>query len=725
MAKSLVIVESPAKARTVGRFLGSDYQVMASLGHIRDLPPSELGVTVDGTFEPKYQIPSNKKKLVQELKAAGRDATTIYLATDPDREGEAISWHLIEAANWRRKDTKRVVFHEITQEAVQQAFQNPRDVDMKLVNAQQARRVLDRLVGYQLSPLLWRKISGGRKMGLSAGRVQSVALRFIVQREREIEQFSRQEYWTIEATMQLTPNSQSVKDQPTFSARFYGTQGDKLATPLPTDTVTSNIVQSLTDATYSVQKLEQREVKRRPSPPFITSTLQQEAWRKLRFPARKTMSIAQQLYEGVSVGTDDPTGLITYMRTDSTNVSEAALREAVAYAKTHFGEDYAPKTSRRYTRRAKGAQEAHEAIRPTSVERDPDSVRSYLHRDQFRLYELIWKRMLASQMTDALFQSTRVEIHASGPKTANTTYVFRASGSLMKFPGFLALYQEDRDESTSDDDEDKNPLPPLNIGDDLTCLTLAPEQHFTQPPARFNDATLVKMLEEQGIGRPSTYAPIMSVIQTRNYVTRESGRFKPTELGNVVSDQLTNYFPSIIDLGFTAAMEQNLDEIAKGEKEWAPVLDDFYGPFQEALSKAAEIMPRVKVEEPTDEVCELCERPMLIKTSRFGRFLACSGFPDCRGKKSLLKRTGVSCPQCNAGELVERKGKGRSFYGCTSYPNCTFALNQAPLKQPCPSCQGILTSNGRDNAKCTACGDTIPLAELESSDQEERELVEA
>ncbi|MEE2701373.1 MAG: type I DNA topoisomerase [Chloroflexota bacterium] len=720
MAKSLVIVESPAKARTVGRFLGSGYQVMASLGHIRDLPPSELGVTVDGNFEPKYQIPSNKKKIVQELKAAGRDATTIYLATDPDREGEAISWHLIEAANWRKKDTKRVVFHEITQEAVQQAFQNPRDVDMKLVNAQQARRVLDRLVGYQLSPLLWRKISGGRKMGLSAGRVQSVALHFIVQREREIEQFNRQEYWTIEATMQLKPNSQYAKDQPTFSARFYGTQGDKLPTALPTDTVTSNIVHSLTDATYSVQKLEQREVKRRPSPPFITSTLQQEAWRKLRFPARKTMSIAQQLYEGVSVGTDDPTGLITYMRTDSTNVSEAAAREALSYAKAHFGEDYAPKTSRKYTRRAKGAQEAHEAIRPTSVERDPDSVRSYLHRDQFRLYELIWKRMLASQMTDALFQSTRVEIHASAPKTANTTYVFRTSGSLMKFSGFLALYQEDRDDRTDDDDEDTNLLPPLNIGDQLTCLNLTPEQHFTQPPARFNDATLVKMLEEQGIGRPSTYAPIMSVIQTRNYVTRESGRFKPTELGNVVSDQLTNYFPSIIDLGFTAAMEQNLDEIAKGEKEWAPVLDNFYGPFQEALNKAAEIMPRVKVEEPTDEVCELCERPMLIKTSRFGRFLACSGFPDCKGKKSLLKRTGVSCPQCNTGELVERKGKGRAFYGCTSYPNCTFALNQTPLKQPCPSCQGILTSSGQDNAKCTACGDTIALAELESSDQEER-----
>ena len=725
MAKSLVVVESPAKARTVGRFLGSDYQVMASLGHIRDLPPSELGVTVDGNFEPKYQIPANKKKIVQELKAAGRDATTIYLATDPDREGEAISWHLIEAANWGRKDTKRVVFHEITQEAVQRAFQNPRDVDMKLVNAQQARRVLDRLVGYQLSPLLWRKISGGRKMGLSAGRVQSVALRFIVQREREIEQFSRQEYWTIEATMQLKPNSQSVKDQPKFSARFYGTQGDKLATPLPTDTVTSNIVQGLADATYSVQKLEQREVKRRPSPPFITSTLQQEAWPKHRFPARKTMSIAQQLYEGVAVGPDDPTGLITYMRTDSTNVSEAALREALSYARAHFGEEYAPKSSRKYTRRAKGAQEAHEAIRPTSIERDPDSVRSYLHRDQFRLYELIWKRMLASQMTDALFQSTRAEIHASGPKTVNTTYVFRASGSLMTFPGFLALYREDKDDVTDDDDEDKNPLPPLKVGEQLTCLKLTPEQHFTQPPARFNDATLVKMLEEQGIGRPSTYAPIMSVIQTRNYVTKESGRFKPTELGNVVSDQLTNYFPSIIDLGFTAAMEQNLDEIAKGEKEWAPVLDEFYGPFQEALSKAAEIMPRVKVEEPTDEVCELCERPMLIKTSRFGRFLACSGFPDCKGKKSLLKRTGVSCPQCNTGELVERKGKGRAFYGCTSYPNCTFALNQAPLRQPCPSCQGIMTANGRDNAKCTTCGDTIPLEELESSDQEERELVEA
>ncbi|MBI4310522.1 MAG: type I DNA topoisomerase [Chloroflexi bacterium] len=718
MAKNLVVVESPAKARTVGRFLGDSYQVIASMGHVRDLPSSVMGVDVEDDFAPAYEVVDNKKKVMTELRSASKDAENIYQATDPDREGEAISWHLVEAAGWKRKHPQRVVFHEITQAAIQEAFQHPRDIDMKLVNAQQARRILDRLVGYELSPLLWKKVSGGRKMGLSAGRVQSIALRLVVEREQEIEAFKAQEYWSIEALLQPHRPPKGGKAVQ-YTAKLVGFAGDKKGLDLPDQQTSEQVLAALKDAAYVVAGVEKREVRARPAAPFTTSTLQQEAWRKLRFPARKTMQIAQQLYEGLPLGPEDAVGLITYMRTDSTTVSSQALQETIAYVRQKFGAEYAPKSPRVYTRKAKNAQEAHEAIRPTSVAREPDAIRRHLNTDQFRLYDLVWKRMVASQMADAISDSTRVDINAKGPNTGAKACLFRATGSVLKFPGFRTLYLEDRDDS-SDDDDQQRALPTLETGDPQDCMGITPEQHFTQPPPRYNDATLVRALEEQGIGRPSTYAPILSIIQDRQYVTKEQGRFQPTELGKVVARQLISYFPSVIDVGFTATMEEDLDEIAQGDKEWVPVLREFYGPFQKALSEAAEAMPRVKVEEPSNETCELCGKPMVIKTSRFGRFLACSGFPECRGKKSLQKKTtGVTCPECKEGVLMERKGRGRTFYGCSRYPNCKYALNQRPLPTPCPECGGLMVASGRENARCTACGIRQPLAEPATEAQAE------
>ena len=712
MAKNLVIVESPAKARTVGRYLGSDYEVMASLGHVRDLPSGSMGVEVENEFAPTYEVLKNKTKVVQELKKASKNAEAIYLATDPDREGEAISWHLVSAAGWGKRTTHRVVFHEITDVAIKEAFNNPRDIDMKLVNAQQARRILDRLVGYQLSPLLWRKISGGRKLGLSAGRVQSVALRLVVDREEAIEAFNTKEYWTVKANLQREGSDLPQNQGAEFTATLLGVQGQRKALDMPSEVSAREIVDALEGASYSVAEVQQKEVRYRPSAPFTTSTLQQEAWRKLRFSARKTMSVAQQLYEGLSIGPDGAVGLITYMRTDSTNVAPDAVRETVAFIRAKYGAEYAPKSPRTYPRKAKGAQEAHEAIRPTAIQREPSILQPHLTRDQARLYDLVWKRMTASKMSDAVADSTRVAINAEGPRSQGTTYVFRLSGSVLKFPGYRAVYMEDRDEP-SEEDEDQTGLPRLSVSDQLRCLGLDQEQHFTEPPPRFTEATLVRALEEAGIGRPSTYAPILSIITDRNYATKDQGRFKPTQLGRVVCKQLTDHFPAVMDVGFTAAMEENLDDIASGEKQWVPVLKEFYGPFEKALNAAAEEMPRVKVEEKTDEVCDLCGLPMVIKTSRFGRFLACTGFPDCRGKKSLLKSTGVTCPECNNGQLVERRGKGRTFYGCTTYPECTFTVSQRPLPEPCPECDGLLVASGRDNARCLKCAYRGPVPEPE------------
>ncbi len=712
MAKDLVIVESPAKARTVGRFLGNKYEAIASMGHVRDLPKGKMGVEVDDKgFHPTYDILPDKKKIVSELTKASKEADTVYLATDPDREGEAISWHLIKAARIAESKVKRVVFHEITQEAIKEAFDNPRELDHHLIDAQQARRILDRLVGYRLSPVLWGKV----RRGLSAGRVQSVSLRLIVDRESEISAFVPQEYWTIDAN--LTKRPQNGERSIPFKAGLHSIKGQKGRVLIPDESRAREITSDLEGVDYIVDTVRKRETHSRPSAPFITSTLQQEAARKLRFTARRTMQIAQQLYEGMSIGDEGEVGLITYMRTDSTNVASSALQEASAYIKDKFGADYVPKAPRIYTKKVKGAQEAHEAIRPTSIGRDPASMRQYLNNDQSRLYDLIWKRLLASQMTDALFDSTRADISADSKKST-VQYVFRATGSVLKFAGFRVLYMEDRDDSAVDENEETAPLPDLNKDDPLDCSSVTSDQHFTQPPPRYTEATLIKSLEEQGIGRPSTYAPIMATIMGRDYVLKDQGRFVPTKLGTAVTGLLTTHFPDIMDIGFTARIEEQLDDIANGERRWGPTLKEFYDPFDESIvhaMKEAERVPRDQIDEETDEICEDCGRPMVIKSGRFGRFLSCSGFPECKAARPLLTRVGVECPDCGS-DLVERKQKGkggRKFYGCSNYPACTFAVNQRPLPMPCPECSKMLLASGRSNARCTACDFKGPIPETE------------
>jgi DNA topoisomerase-1 len=689
--KNLVIVESPAKARTLGRILGSDYTLKASLGHIRDLPRSKLGVDVEKDFTPTYVVPRAKSKVVKELKEAAKTAAAVYLATDPDREGEAISWHLTKVMNSNKTRYRRVVFHEITEEAIQQAFKHSRSIDMQLVNAQQARRILDRLVGYKISPLLWRKV----RRGLSAGRVQSVAVRIIVDREREIEQFVPEEYWTIEAEL-----AKKEADDERFRAMLVGlTDGSKPG--IHNEEEANNIKGELNDAAYKVAKVATRKVSRQPAPPFITSTLQQEAWRKLRFSAKQTMAIAQQLYEGLPIGKEGSVGLITYMRTDSTRVARSAVDEARQFIKEKYGADYLPPHARSFTRAVKGAQEAHEAIRPTRIHREPSSIEEYLTTNQFRLYELVWKRMVASQMAAAIFDNTTVDIEAHR-RYAKTDYLLRASSSVNRFPGFIILYTESRDQA---EDEKQSSLPPLVKDDQLRLLGLFPEQHFTQPPPRFTEATLIKTLEQWGIGRPSTYAPTLSTIQERDYVNKANGAFKPTELGVIVNDLLSQYFPDIVDIQFTARMEDELDEIASNKREWAGVIQGFYTPFETSLGKASETMEKVKLpEEVTDETCPECARPLVVKTGRYGKFLACSGYPDCKYTAPYRIKTGVSCPQCGAGELIQRiSKKKRVFYGCSNYPKCRFAVNAKPLPYPCPSCGSLLTEYRGKWARCTKC----------------------
>jgi DNA topoisomerase-1 len=698
--KSLVVVESPAKARTMGRFLGEDFVVKASLGHIRDLPPNKLGVEIENGFSPKYVISKGKRPVVTELKAASKDVAMVYLATDPDREGEAIAWHLVHAAGWDQVPIQRVVFHEITEEAIQEAFRHPRDIDMDLVNSQQARRVLDRLVGYQLSPLLWKKI----QRGLSAGRVQSVALRLVVDREREITRFVPKEYWKIQANLR----KEGTNENNDFSALLHRINGQTDKLHIESEEHALSILQNLNEASYKIRSVLRKETRRRPAAPFTTSTLQQEASRKLRFSVKKTMLIAQQLYEGLQIGTEGSVGLITYMRTDSTHVANSAIKETQVYIRDRFGSAYTPKSPRHYSKKSKGAQEAHEAIRPTSIRREPDTVQTHLSSEQSKLYNLIWNRMVSSQMSDTVYDSTQVDIEALTPKYG---YVFRATGSVLKFPGFRALYFEGRDDDN--EEEAVGILPNLEEDNYLQCLGIDPSQHFTHPPSSYSEATLVKALEEKGIGRPSTYVPIISTILDRGYVEKNKGRFKPTRLGEVVSDQLTNHFPDIMNFNFTAQMEEHLDGIARGERDWVPVLKDFYTPFSEALRQAEHEMPRIRVEEPTDEVCEKCERPMVIKRGRFGPFISCSGFPECRNARPILQKTGVACPKCN-NDLVQRRGKGpkkKVFYGCSSYPSCDFTLPQKPLPEPCPECSGILVASARELAQCTQCDYKGPVPE--------------
>lgn len=701
MAKDLVIVESPAKARTVGRFLGDKYEALASMGHVRDLPKGKMGVEIDEKgFHATYTVLPDKKKIVSELRKASKAAGTVYLATDPDREGEAISWHLINAIKIDPKKVKRVVFHEITKEAIKEAFDNPRELDQNLVDAQQARRILDRLVGYRLSPVLWGKV----RRGLSAGRVQSVALRLVVDREREIGAFQPVEYWTIDAN--LAKHGDSAKKRIEFKAGLHSLKGDKKKMDIPNGDRSAELTSDLEGAVYAVSSVRKRETKSKPSAPFITSTMQQEAWRKLRYTARRTMQVAQQLYEGMEIGDEGLVGLITYMRTDSTTVAEAAIKETIGYIRSKYGAEYAPGSVRVYTKKVKGAQEAHEAIRPTSVLRAPETVRSYLKNDQFKLYSLVWQRMVASQMSDALFDSTTVEIEASSTKS-DTQYQFRARGSVLKFPGFRTVYMESADEPASQDEETPS-LPELAKEDVLDCLDLSKEQHFTQPPPRFTEATLIRTMEDKGIGRPSTYAPIMATIMDRDYVVKDQGRFTPTKLGMAVTDLLKQHFPDIMDVGFTAKIEDQLDNVAEGQQEWEPMLKDFYEPFDKSIEKAmkeAERVPRDQIDEETDEFCEKCERPMVIKTGRFGRFMSCSGFPDCKNSKPIIIRVGVPCPECGK-DMVERRQKGRGgkvFYGCSGYPDCKFALNQRPLPQPCPECDEMLVASGRENARCLSC----------------------
>ena len=713
MAKDLVIVESPAKARTIGRFLGKNYEAIASMGHVRDLPKREIGVDVDKNFKPKYSVMPDKRKVIAELKKASAVADAVYLATDPDREGEAIAWHLIHAAKIAESKIRRVVFHEITESAIKEAFDNPRGIDEHLIDAQQARRILDRLVGYDLSPVLWKKV----RRGLSAGRVQSVALRLIVDRETEINAFVAEEYWSIEASL-ASPNDSDVM----FKAGLHSIKGKSKRIAIPNGNEANKITTDLDPATFSVSTIATKERRSKPTPPFITSSLQQEAFRKLRFNTRRTMTVAQQLYEGIDVGVDGSTGLITYMRTDSTTAATSAVTEARDYIKKKFGPDYLPQSPRVYSKKVKGAQEAHEAIRPTSIHREPESIRTNLTSEQYRLYELIWNRMLASQMADAILDATAIDIDANDTHSG-TVYRFRVTGSVTKFPGFRRLYLEDKDDSDNGK-EAEVPLPVVKQGDPLQTHGILPEQHFTQPPPRFSEASLVRALEERGIGRPSTYAPTIATVIDRDYARKDKNRLVPTKLGIAVSELLTQHFPDIMDVGFTARVEEELDEIASGEREWTPVLNEFYKPFNESVQRAlveAERVPRDKIDEESDEVCTACERPMVIKSGRFGRFLSCSGFPDCKTTKPLMQRTGVGCPE-DDGELVERQGRGgrgrgpRKFYGCTNYPDCTFTTSQRPLPQSCPDCDQLLVASGRDNSRCLTCDYRGPVPEQEEAD---------
>ncbi len=687
MSTKLVIVESPAKTKTLGKILGKSYTVKPSIGHVRDLPRGQMGVDINNDFAPKYVVPKAKTKLVNELKQAVKDASIVYLATDPDREGEAIAWHLAEVTRIDKKKYYRVVFREITEQAVKAAFESPRDIDMKLVDAQQARRVMDRLVGYNISPLLWKKI----RKRLSAGRVQSVAVKIIVDREREIEKFVAEEYWVIEAELS------KLKENKTFRAGLVGLiNGKKLDVHNQQEALA--IQETLQKAAYDVLKVATKKTTRQPAPPFTTSTLQQEAWRKLRFSAKQTMAVAQQLYEGVSVGTEGDVGLITYMRTDSTHVADSALSETREFVQEKYGHEYLPPRARVFAAKARGAQEAHEAIRPTRIHRQPEDIKKFLNISQFRLYDLIWKRMVASQMAAALFDNTTVDIEAKDGKD----YLLRTAASVNTFPGFITLYSEGKDD---DDEENKDFLPRLEKGEELKLINLIPEQRFTQPPSRYTEATLVKILEQFGIGRPSTYAPTISTIQEREYVTKTKGIFQPTELGIVVNDFLIQYFPDIINVQFTADMESELDDIADKERKWPSVIHDFYVPFDKDLKKALETAEKVKIEdEKTGDACPRCGKPLVIKNGRFGKFVACSGFPECKYTQPFMVKVGVKCPEPDCGgDLIQRVSKKkRTFYGCSHYPKCKFITSFKPLPQPCPQCNGMLTLHGKQ-AWCTKC----------------------
>jgi DNA topoisomerase I len=699
-AGKLVIVESPAKAKTVGRFLGKGYTVKASVGHVRDLLKSQLSVDVENNFEPKYRVPNEKKEVVKELKQLAKKSAEVYLATDPDREGESISWHLMEAAEIEPTLAKRVTFHEITEPAIHDAFSHPRPIDMDLVNAQQARRILDRLVGYSISPILWEKVRGR----LSAGRVQSVALRLIVDRENEIENFVPVEYWSIHAELK----SDGVKSA--FIAKLA--KVDDKEPELPNEESVRPILMDMETAAYSVTKVKRSERRRKPSAPFTTSTLQQEASRKLGFTAKRTMALAQGLYEGQDVGNGGATGLITYMRTDSMNVSEIAQKETRDFVAAKYGADFLPPEAPQYKTKTIGAQEAHEAIRPTSVMREPAKVKPFLDVPMFKLYNLIWQRFVASQMESAVYDTLQVEVTG---KTDAHEYLLRASGSAVKFPGFLVVYEEAKNEDVKTEEEEENVKIPASVaeGQKQELIRLIPEQHFTQPPPRYSEASLVQALEEDGIGRPSTYAPTISTIQQRGYVERIEKRLVPTEVGIQVNDLMVKYFPDIVDLTFTARMEEDLDMIASGQAEWTEVMHEFYRPFAEDVKKAQAEMPVTKSEpEPIGRKCPDDGGELVIRYGRFGKFISCANFPTCRYTEPWLEKIGVRCPK-DGGEIVERKTrKGRTFYGCANYPTCDFTSWKKPLVNPCPKCGGLLVIANKREAQCTNCQESFLLEDF-------------
>ncbi|APH50161.1 MULTISPECIES: type I DNA topoisomerase [Bacillus amyloliquefaciens group] len=667
MSDYLVIVESPAKAKTIERYLGKKYKVKASMGHVRDLPKSQMGVDIEQNFEPKYITIRGKGPVLKELKTAAKKAKKVYLAADPDREGEAIAWHLAHSLDLDLSSDCRVVFNEITKDAIKESFKHPRMINMDLVDAQQARRILDRLVGYKISPILWKKV----KKGLSAGRVQSVALRLIIDREKEINDFKPEEYWTITGSF--------LKGKETFEAGFFGKNGKKL--PLKSEEDVKAVLAQLKGNKYTVDKVTKKERKRNPALPFTTSTLQQEAARKLNFRAKKTMMIAQQLYEGIDLGKEGTVGLITYMRTDSTRISNTAVEEASAFIDQAYGKEYLA-GKRKPAKKNENAQDAHEAIRPTSVLRKPADLKAVLGRDQLRLYKLIWERFVASQMAPAVLDTMSVDL-------SNNGLTFRANGSKVKFAGFMKVYVEGKDDQLEEKDR---MLPDLKEGDMVLSKDIEPEQHFTQPPPRYTEARLVKTLEELGIGRPSTYAPTLDTIQRRGYVGLDNKRFVPTELGQIVLDLIMEFFPEIINVEFTAKMERDLDHVEDGETEWVQIIDSFYTDFEKRVKKAEAEMKEVEIEpEYADEDCELCGSRMVYKMGRYGKFMACSNFPDCRNTKPIVKQIGVKCPKCHEGNIVERKSKKkRVFYGCDRYPECDFVSWDKPIERKCPKCENML-----------------------------------
>lgn len=667
--KILVIVESPSKAKTIGKFLGSRYRVVASVGHVRDLPKSKIGVNIENDFEPEYISIRGKGDVIKSLRKEAKNASKIYLATDPDREGEAISWHLAFLLGIDREEPCRIVFHEITKNAVQEAIKNPRPIDMKLVDAQQARRVLDRLVGYQISPLLWRKV----RRGLSAGRVQSAALKIICDREKEIQAFVPEEYWTITAYFE--------KEMP-WAAKLLKHKGKKLS--IHDKEKADSVLHEIEKGTFIVDAVAERERRRKPSPPFTTSSLQQDASVKLNFNTKKTMFVAQQLYEGVDIKGKGTVGLVTYIRTDSLRISQEAAAAAKGYIQENFGKNYVGNNI--YSNKKKDIQDAHEAIRPSYTELDPETVKASLTREQYQLYRLIWSRFMASQMAVARYSAMSVDI-------LNGDYLFRATGSQLQFDGFLKVYSVDAQ------DEDKL-LPPLEKGEIPKATDVKGEQSFTQPPARFTEASLIKNLEEKEIGRPSTYAPIVGTLVERKYVSREKKSLVPTELGFIVAQMMEEYFKEIVDAGFTAEMENRLDEVEVEDIQWKSIIRDFYKDFEKELKHADESIEKIEMKEQiTDEKCQLCGRPMAIKQGRFGEFLACTGYPDCKNTKPIVKSTGVACPLCGR-DIVQRKSKkGRLFYGCSGYPNCNNLYWNKPVDKQCPKCGSLLMEKKLKNSQ--------------------------